>query len=358
MSYVNAIVTNAVENTIAKNKKNTSKIEMSRRKLAFIKIALDSAHDTKKAIAVALRNKQLSGTPANVESIQNIRFAIRNLRNNKVLFRARARNHKIIELRLPNGRAPVTLRPGNLVDRLHETRRLTLKNWAFDVIRHGAPGGTSFTIKFASTTSEVDYRIDLGSCNNVFRGQFKGWSANIDNHVVVIPRDWRVRVQRQGLANLGGMFTLDAHRLESPQGMEIFAAVWVTQSRGYSVKVERGYIVIAGGEHCHGETVEAAIKGLKAKCKAAPALTDLDLSINAFADKYASVSIDVSLDDARKTGSCEYGIRSWCSLVGIAIEREKVPMCELIEAFRRRPVVEVRRAVLRAVKLSRVKLVS
>jgi hypothetical protein len=358
MSYVNAIVTNAVENTIAKNKQNISKVEISRRKLAFIKIALESEHDTKKAIADALRQSQLSGTPANIESVQNIRFAIRNLRNNKILYRVRARNNKIIDLPAATGRAPVTLRPGNLVDRLHETRRLTLKSWAFHVIRHGAPGGTSFTIKFASTTSEVDYRINLGSCNNVFRGQFKGWSANIDNHVVVIPRDWRVRVQRQGLANLGGMFTLDAHRLESPQGMEIFAAVWVTQSRGYSVKVERGYIVIAGGEHCHGETVEAAIKGLKAKCKAAMYLTDLDSSANTFADKYASVLINVSLDDARKTGSCEYGIRSWCASVGIDVERIEVPMGELLEGFRRRPMPEVRRAVIKAVKRNRVKLVS
>lgn len=356
MSYVNTIVTEAVAKTIVKTKQRVSKTEISRRRLAFIKVALEPAHDTKKAIALALRNKQISGTPANVESIQNIRFVIRNLRNNKVLLRARTRNHKLIDLPLPTGRAPVKLRPGSLVDRLHETRRLTAKLYAFNVIRHGAPGGTSFTIKFASTTSEVDYRIDLGSCKSVYRGQFKGWSANIDNHVAVIPRDWRLRVQRRGLANLGGMFTLDAHRLESPQGVEIFSAVWVVQSRGYSVKVERGYIAIRGNEHYHASSIEGAICGLNSKSKVALTLTDLYLSINAFADKYASLPINVSLEDARKTGSCEYGIRSWCSLVGIDIERKKVPMRELIEAFRRRPTVEVRRAVLQAVKRSRIEL--
>lgn len=113
-----------------------------------------------------------------------------------------------------------------------------------------------------------------------------------------------------------------------------------------------------GNEHYHGETIEAAIRGLKAKCQAAMYLMDLDSSANAFADKYASVLINVSLDDARKTGSCEYGIRSWCASVGIDVERIEVPMGELLEGFRRRPMPEVRRAVLKAVKRNRVKLVS
>ena len=76
-------------------------------------------------------------------------------------------------------------------------------------------------------------------------------------------------------------------------------------------------------------------------------------SVNAFVTKYTAYDIDVSLDDARRSGSCEYGISSWCASVGIDIRRAQVPMVELLEGFRRMPQTEVRRVVLRAVRRNR-----
>ena len=72
--------------------------------------------------------------------------------------------------------------------------------------------------------------------------------------------------------------------------------------------------------------------------------------VEAFITKYARCPIDVSLDDARNSGSCEYGIRSWCESAGVDIARVQVPMAKSLEGFRRMPQTEVRRVVLRAVR--------
>jgi hypothetical protein len=145
--------------------------------------------------------------------------------------------------------------------------------------------------------------------------------------------------------------------LEAPAGIELYTAVWTSQGRGYAVKTNRGFIAVADGESFHGDTAEGAISGLRRKGRSAPAraavIADMKSAVEAFITKYARCAIDVSLDDARKSGSCEYGIRSWCASVGIDIARAQVPMAELLAGFRRMPQTEVRRAVLRAVRRNR-----
>ncbi|CUI04532.1 hypothetical protein BN2497_3841 [Janthinobacterium sp. CG23_2] len=153
---------------------------------------------------------------------------------------------------------------------------------------------------------------------------------------------------------LGGLMTLDALPLEAPAGIELYAAVWTRQGRGYDVKTDRGFIAVAGKDSFHGDTAQVAISGLRRKSQSAPtraaAISDMKSAVNVFIARYSRCAIDVSLDDARRSGSCEYGIRSWCASVGIDIARAQVPMVELLEGFRLMPQTEVRRAVLSAVR--------
>lgn len=237
--------------------------------------------------------------------------------------------------------------------RLTELRRRTVTQYAQQAFRHGAPGGTRFTVEFADKTTDVDYTIDLDRNYDVYRGAYKGWGANVDLHRIRVPADWRVRVERKGLAMLGGLMTLDALPLEAPAGIELYAAVWARQGRGYAVKTDRGFIAVAGSDSFHSDTAEGAISGLRRKGRRAAAIADMKSAVEAFITKFARCAIEVSLDDARKSGSCEYGIRSWCAAVGIDIARAQVPMVELLEGFRRMPQTEVRRAVLRAVRRNR-----
>jgi len=241
--------------------------------------------------------------------------------------------------------------------RLIALRKRTVTEHAQQASRHGAPGGTGFTVEFAAQSSEVNYSVSLDRIYDLYRGAYKGWGANVDQHQIRVPADWRIRVERKGLALLGGLLTLDALPMEAPAGIELYAAVWASQGRRYDVKTERGFIAVGGGESFHGETKETAIAGLLRKCKIAKknvtTIADLSSSVEAFISNYAACTIEVSLDDARNSGSCEYCIRSWCESVGIDIGRVHVSIAELLEAFRRMPLTEVRRAVLHAVRHNR-----
>lgn len=359
MNFVTSIVAIAVDSSIRKTKQDVSKQEIKRRELAFTKIALAIGSGTKKSIVTALRADKISGTPVNAENVQKIRKEIDSVRRNRSLYRAKARtSNRISSLPIPDGRLPISLPKSTPIQRLNAIRKEVIETCALKIIHHGAPGGTSFTVQFAAVTSEVDYSTSLGRTYDVYRGAFKGWGANIDNHKIVVPQDWRMRVQRRGLASVGGMLTLDALRLEAPDGIELYAAVWVVQGRGYKVKVERGFIVIQGNQQYHADTVENAIRGIQRKTNRAAmtlaTIAEMNLSFHEFAEKYKGIPIDVSLNDARQSGSCEYGIRSWCASVGIDVARVHVPMVELLDAFRKMPLPEVRRAVLHAVRKNRV----
>lgn len=328
------------------------------KEVALLKVAASWEGETKKSIIEALRANGLAGNPANVERVQELSKAFSLNRRMRLLNRVNTRVTERLDT-LPRlcGQPAVQLPRGMPAQRLTNLRKSTITTLAKATFRHGAPGGTDFIVEFAASSSEVNYSVSLNSNYDVYRGSFKGWAANADIHRIRVPLNWRLRVQRKGLALLGGMLTLDARPLEAPNGIDLYAAVWASQGRGYDVKTQRGFIAVAGPESFHAETPEAAIAGLLRKCKTAEknraTMADMASSVETFITNYSNYAIEVSLDDARKSGSCEYGIRSWCESVGIELGREHVPMPELLEAFRRMPQTEVRRAVLHAVRRNR-----
>ena len=328
------------------------------REVTLTRIAVSDVGGTKKALVAAIRAAGLPGNPTNVARVQELRNNFDGVRRRRRLNQANAGAAKALSvLPAPTGRPAVRLPIGTPAVRLTELRKRTVTEYAQQAFRHGAPGGTKFTVGFAETTTEVDYTIDLGRNYDVYRGAYKGWGANVDLHQIRVPADWRIRVERAGLAILDSLMTLDALALESPAGIELYAAVWASQARGYAVKTDRGFIAVAGGDSYHSDTAEGAISGLRRKGRSAPtraaAIADMKSAVEAFITKYLRCAIDVSLDDARMSGSCEYGIRSWCASVGIDIARAQVPMVELLDGFRRMPQIEVRRAVLRAARRNR-----
>ena len=328
------------------------------REVTLIKVAASEAEDTQKALITAIRAAGLPGNPLNVARVQELRVQFDTARRQRFVSRANFRTTVSIKaLPVPSGRPAIRLPLATPPIRLTALRKQTVTDYAQDAFRHGAAGGTNFTVKFAARTSDVNYSVSLGRNYDVYRGAYKGWGANVDLHQIHVPADWRSRVERKGLALLGGLMTLDALPMEAPAGIELYAAVWAGQGRGYDVKTERGFIAVAAGESFHGETAEKAIAGLLRKGQGATTraatIADMKSAVSAFILKFSACGIEVSLDDARKSGSCEYGIRSWCESVGIDIDRVRVPMTELLEGFRRMPQTEVRRAVLHAVRQSR-----
>ena len=313
---------------------------------------------TKKGIGIALRGYGLAGSPANITRTLELRELFEDGRMHRILLRAEATlGAPILRLPTSTGRAAVKLPAGTPAARLKSLRERTVKAYAQKVFRSGARGGTSFAITFASVSSKVSYQVQLGTNRDVYCGAYKGCAARTDTHKICLPADWRCRAERRGLAILSGMMTLDVMPMEAPDGISLFAAVGASQSRGYAVITERGFIATGGGESFHAATADSAIKGLLRKAKStmdsSSMLKDLISSTELFASKYAGIEVSVSLDDARNSGSCEYGIRSWCDSVAIDISRGEVPMAELMGGFRRLPLTEVRRAALYAIRKCR-----
>jgi len=343
---------------VRKPQKATPRQEHDQREVTLIRIAVSDIGDTKKALLAAIRAAGLPGNPANVERVQALRKRFTDVRGQRYVNRANARLAvPVSRLPTPCGRPAIGLPLGTPQERLTALRKHVVKKYAKQAFRYGAPGGTGFAVELAARSSDVNYSVSLGRIYDLYRGAYKGWGANVDHHQIRVPADWRHRVERKGLARLGGMLTLDVLALEAPNGIALYAAVWASQGRGYDVKTERGFIAVAGDESFHGESAEKAIAGLLRKCgiakKYMATIADFSSSVEAFIASYADCAVEVSLDDARKSGSCEYGIRSWCGSVGIDIGRVQVSMAELLEAFRRMPLTEVRRAVLHAVRQNR-----
>ena len=337
-----------------KRSKQASKIDL----LKLAKVT--GCFKTKKEAKEALKGLGFVCTPAAVDELLGAAAEIRQLR--------KSRRNRVIQEHLGylpkqtyksgTGPMPVLLPKGNPMDRLIGVKKKAVTAMAHFLMRHGASGGHTVRVDFALDASAVNYEVVMDQNRDTYSGSFKGWSANEDHHRITVPSDWRLRVERKGLARLGGMMTLDAHPLMSDGDVVLYTATWARQGRGYDVKVERGYIAMLDGEHFHGESAQFAIKGLRRKLKAAglPARTVTSpyaLTVDAFVNRYVGRKMSVSVSDAQESGSCDFGIRSWCEFVGIAYDDQEAPLDAVLAGFQARPQDEVRRAVLFAVRRHR-----
>lgn len=124
------------------------------------------------------------------------------------------------------------------------------------------------------------------------------------------------------------------------------------------MKVDRGYIATLGDEHFHADTAQAAIKGVRRKVRSAEAPTQVAMSpyaltVDAFIKRYERKKFTVSVHDAQESGACDFGIRSWCAVVGLDYEAGEAPLEAVLRGFELRPQEEVRRAVLYAARQER-----
>jgi hypothetical protein len=339
----------------SQTKKHLKSEKEHKKSIALIQIAATHSQKIKKNIILLLKEQGLPGSTKNVDAILSLQCHIANTRQNRLLKSINSRVSKPLSFlpkALENCVIPKAFQ--TIQGRLDHLRHTAITKLAKYSFRYGAPGGTDFCVTYAEQSSDVGYTVTLDKNYDIYRGAYKGWGANIDLHKICVPRHWRTRVQKKNLAFLGGMLTLDVNPMQSPPGIELYAAVWAVQERGYSVKTVRGFIAVSDLQHFHADSVDSAIAGVMKKCRvvdrSAEVLSSMSLAVDAFIAQYGAFNIDVSLNDARKSGSCEYGIRSWCERVGIDINRGSVPMAELLAGFKQHPLTEVRAATLYAVR--------
>lgn len=168
--------------------------------------------------------------------------------------------------------------------------------------------------------------------------------------IVTVPRDWLSRVYFRGLSYVDGLMTIWAQPVDA-KGCEAFAATWVEQSRGSSVKLVRGYIARANSYSYHASTLAKAIAGLKRKTKSMSISLLSNEQLLEIAQRHASTKVSVS--DAKAIGACESGIRSWIARTNIALREEATTLGELVAAYTVVPATEARAVIVRALRRCR-----
>ena len=244
------------------------------------------------------------------------------------------------------------LRGVPLQERLDERRRELVSRYACYCFRHGASGGHTMRVRITDDPGEVNYSVRMDKNFGTYRGRFKGWAASEDHHLITVPRLWLSRVYKRGIAVVDGLLTLDAAPCDSGvDDVQLYKAVFAEQSRGYSVKVTRGYIARGGGYSYHASTIRGALTGLTQKRRGPISYAAAHQErIDSFCSRYKKIDGVVRVSDARAVGACDYGIRSWCYSNGLPYEDGQAPLGIVIDAYRASPVPEARAAIIHAAK--------
>jgi hypothetical protein len=230
---------------------------------------------------------------------------------------------------------------------------------AASTLRHGAAGGSTRRVLLTRDPSAVRYAVEIGENRDTYRGAYTGWAAKEDHHRITVPHGWLTRVHKRGLANLGGLLTLDASPLDhAPSGVDLYAATWAQQGRGYDVATVRGYLAVSGAEHYHGATAAKAVAGLARKIRASELTREWASLRDATHARFRAAvagheNLTVRVSDARAIGACEYGIQSWCNQVGIDYERGRASLAEVLAGYEQSPAPEARGAILHALRRAR-----
>lgn len=236
-----------------------------------------------------------------------------------------------------------------LAQRLERRRLRAIKDHYHRTIRTGQHD--ELRIRWASDAADVGVAQQARTDWGVYRGSYRGWACKYWITTLTMPRQWISRVERHGLAVLGGMLTLDAEPVAgAPAGVDLYAAVWISNGRGNTINVHRGHIAHDGLLEHHATTAAQALAGLARKQRAAstetvgPGVAELPRYVQRHPD------LVVTLDDARQIGACNSGIRAWCEQVGINYAAGQAPLLEVYRAFRLAPMAEARAAMLHAIR--------
>jgi len=233
--------------------------------------------------------------------------------------------------------------------RLDVLRRKVVGAAAEHALRIGV--NDTMSVSLTSDPALVGWSQSAEADWDKYRGSYKGWACNYKVNTVTVPADWRVRVQRRGLAEVDGMLTLDAAPVEAA-GCELFAASWLVQRRGNTADLTRGYIARAGAITYHGATIDQALSGIARKARElafSARLAGADLTVLVASCPDARVSVA----DARLSGACEYGIKSWCASVNLPFDAGSATLAEVYAAYQREPRPEAHATILRVLRRNR-----
>jgi len=163
---------------------------------------------------------------------------------------------------------------------------------SFRVVR-GTPSASSTSVSAWDRTLPKSYRYPVKS----------------SSVLASVSRTWLTHVWRRGLAQVGGLTTLEAVRREDRDGVEVYAAVWVEQGRGVEVRVERGFIARSGSWSHHAASERQLHRAIDARHTAvvARSLASAWAEVVRLGLEEHMIAADVSA----QAGNCASGTRDW-----------------------------------------------
>ena len=250
---------------------------------------------------------------------------------------------------------PVRLPQGTLEQRLHaRTERGVL-----EALRTHYRQDKAGTTKVALTREPDEVGVEQTTHRDFdYYSSSTPWAKQITHTKITVSHGWLIRVAKAGLTRAGGLLTLDAQSIETtPEGITLYAATWLEQSRGYTLRAVSGVIAMDdNGQHYHSADRKTALRGLRRKRNAVAAdQKAVDVLQSHGIDAVAASCPDllVRLSDARATGACEDGIRSWCCANGLDYERGQATLAEVYAAYRQDSQPEARAVLLRVIRRHR-----
>lgn len=307
------------------------------------------AEREKQIAAMKGRKQVINGSRSRKAARKAVDAAVHAL--NEERQKAKTRRHPIRPISNRQGRTPVMLPVGSLQDRLHKRITANIKNELHDLYRLNRHGKINVSLTKDPVavdvwqTEDLDWDYYPASCR---------YPKRITNTTITVPSGWRTRVLKRGIAVVDSLLTLDAQLLEgTPPGIDVYAAVWIDQGRGYQLRAVAGYIAIGQGHSYHGSSARGAITGLRRKAGIQRAEAQFDDLLNRYNfDELVGQNPDlnVRLHDARATGACEYGIKSWCHRTGLDYDVSIASLARVYRAYREQPLPEARAAILHALR--------
>lgn len=241
-------------------------------------------------------------------------------------------------------------------EQLHQIHKSAFLSEATPIFDIYAAGHGDLYVSFTKTDNasihggESESKLDWDN-------KYGGWAAKDWSFYFAVQKDWYNKIYKQNFFELDGMLTMAAEKLISDfKNIDVYYATWIRRGRGKSIHTERGFIAAFthdGQRYTyHAGTYRKAVLGVQRKVKAAEHDAEADkvsgLTIAEFIKKYSGKDYSVTLNDAYSTGSCKPGVQAWVEASGLDFEKGSAHINEILEAFKVRPLPEVRYAVVKA----------
>lgn len=135
------------------------------------------------------------------------------------------------------------------------------------------------------------------------------WGGNDGYFKINVSPDYNNDVVRPGLAWAGDMLTTHAKNI----GADVWAATWLEQGVGFSLKVKTGYIMRFQGQFYHGKSIRSCQTMITKSIRAAEKTAKIEdlwaMNVDELIEKFGDLI--VTKRDSAQAGNCPSGTESW-----------------------------------------------